>query len=179
MPDERCTCHPGGTQAHLQLSFLQREAGSQAYRFSNRHVQRLVDGSVYESVREWDGRWTWVADPEVEDASDPHATWAGLLSVLEMAGELETEGAMIVLDLERSLHLMSRQHPDAAAVIAARVMNDFTDEEMDKAFPVGGGRPNWRRLRSKACAWFTSYLRGHPISASKGPSCEKAYRAAR
>lgn len=174
---ESCTCHPDRTQVHLQASWLSLDAGARPYTFSNRHVQRLVDGAVYESVREWDGRWTWVPDPDI--ASDPHATWAGLLSVLETHGELETEGAMIVMDLERAQHLLSRLHPDAAAVIAARVMNELDDDEMDVAFPAGGGRPNWRRLRSKACAWFTSYLRGHPLSAVKGPSCERAYKAAR
>ena len=178
MGHERCTCHPDSPLAHRQLSWLQLEATAQRYSFSNRHVQRLVDGSVYESTL-LDGRWTWIPDPEIEQTSDPHSSWAGLASLLELKGDLESEGAMIVMDLERSLHLLSRLHPDAAAVISARVMNDLSDAEMDEAFPKGGGRPDWRRLRSKACAFFTSYLRGHPISAVKGPSCEKAYRAAR
>lgn len=177
---ESCTCHPAGPQTHLQVSYLQREVGAGAYSFSSRHIQRLIDGSVYEAVFEQETRrWTYVPDPEVEQASDPHTTWAGLLSVLETTGQLESEGAMIVMDLERGLHLMSRAHPDAAAVIAARVMNDLSDEEMDEAFPPARGRPNWRRLRAKAVAWLHAYLRGLPITAIRGPSCERAYRGAR
>jgi hypothetical protein len=174
---DACTCHPEGPLVHLQASWIALEAGTSRYTFSNRHVQRLLDGAVYESVRGIDGRWTWIPDPEV--ATDPHSTWAGLASLLELRGELESEAAMVVMDLERCQHLLSRLHPDAAAVIAARVMNDLDDDEMDQAFPKGGGRPDWRRLRSKACAWFTAYLRGHPVTASAGPSCEKAYRSAR
>ncbi|MGH7339826.1 MAG: hypothetical protein ACREKH_04980 [Candidatus Rokuibacteriota bacterium] len=146
---------------------------------SHTAVQRLVDGSVYENVRGADGRWSWVPDADVEQASDPHRTWAGLLSLVESTGDLDTEAAMLVMDLERGLHLLSRLHPDAGAVVAARVMNDLDDDEMDIAFPKGKGRMDWRRLRHKACAWLAAYIAGDPLSAVKGPSCERAYRAAR
>jgi hypothetical protein len=152
------------------------------YRFTRRHLEKLVDGKVYSKLFDPERhRTTW--ELEDENTADPktlipppQAMWAGLLSTVESTGEVESEGAMLVMDLERSLHLLARQHPEAAAVISARVMCDFEDDEMDGVFPKGYGRPAWQRLRSKGIAWMQAYLNGHPITAPKGKSsCESAY----
>jgi len=142
------------------------------YRFSRRAVERLVDGSVYEWTRDSTGRGTWVADPDVHD--DPHVTWAGLASAFEATGRPDWDGAVLVMDLERSLHLLSRLHPAAATVVATRVLNDLSDDEMDEAMPSGKGQANWRRLRAKAVAWITAYLSGGSLA-----DCERAYRRGR
>jgi hypothetical protein len=126
------------------------------------------------------------ASPQ-EFEPDPRAMWAGLLSAVETTGDLDTEAAMIVMDLERALHLLSRLHADAAAVVAARVMSDFTDFEMDAVFPQVRGwngrivRPDWRRLRDRSVAWLPAYLQGAPISSDdpKAWTCERAFRDAR
>jgi hypothetical protein len=144
----------------------------EGYRFSRRAVERLIDGAVYEWTRDATGRGTWVADPEID--VDAHLTWAGLASAFEQAGWPDSEGALLVMDLERALHLLARLHPDAATVVATRVLNDLSDDEMDAAMPTKRGGPNWRRLRSKAAAWITSYLSG-----SSTRECEAAYRRAR
>jgi hypothetical protein len=157
--------------------------------YTRRHVERLIDGYNYSwSLDTTTGRprWTYVPEPREVDP-DPHAMWIGMLSALETFGNLESDGALTVLDLERGLHLMSSLHADAAVVISARVMLGLEDDEMDAAFPpvrgVGGKvvRADWRRLRDRAVAWLSAFLNGAPIS-SRDPkvwTCERAYRSAR
>jgi hypothetical protein len=150
--------------------------------YTRRHIERLIDGWNYSWSLDATGprpRWIYIAEPREIDP-DPHAMWAGLLSGLEETGNLGTDAAMIVMDLERALHLLSRRHPDAASVISARMMCDFEDDEMDLAFPQVRGRggkvvrADWRRLRDRAVAWFSTYLRGGTIE-----QAERAYKAAR
>jgi hypothetical protein len=140
--------------------------------YSRSRIELLLDGGTYEYRVGNDGRGSYV--PDAIDEMDPRLTWAGLRSSIEAAGRPDWEGALIVMDLERALHMMSRRHPDAATVVATRILNDLSDDEMDEAMPAKRGRPNWRRLRAKAAAWISVYLSGASIA-----ECERAYRQAR
>jgi hypothetical protein len=145
---------------------------SEEWSYSRSRIELLLDGGTYEFRLGSDGRGMYV--PNAIDEMDPHLTWAGLRSSVEAAGRPDWEGALIVMDLERALHMMSRNHPDAATVVATRILNDLSDDEMDAALPAGRGRANWRRLRAKAAAWISAYLSGASIV-----ECERAYRRAR
>ncbi len=127
------------------------------------------------------GYWTDQAVTRVHFRAD---SWAQLRSRAETFGQVDEDGWVEVLDLERALgllaaplmqrrrgHEIERQARVAAALIATRLLLGWGEGEM-RPLVRPGDDPE--RLIRKGAAWIAAYLSGQSIEGA-----EAAFRRAR
>ncbi len=118
--------------------------------YSSDAIDRLVEGFVYDEDR---GAWV-----------EAEASWAALRSWVEHYGNVESEGWLEVLDIERAIARLSRQHP-AAAVVVILTLFGWEQHEIAEVLRL---RTPYARLLDKAKNFLEADLSGRdPTKAYK------------
>lgn len=132
-----------------------RDASDQA-RYSRASIQALIEGTIFLG-------WSHYITPDgtkgrrkdYRDADD--LCWLRLRSFVETTGNVESEGWLAVLDLERAIDKLAGYDAAAAAVVAL-VRDGFEVWEL-RGF-MRGGEHGVPRLLRKAEAFILAELRG-------------------